>query len=423
MYRSLIGPGFHASLKKIQEHLPLTIEEFPSGSQVFDWIIPKEFKVNESYVIDPSGKRILDFKDCHYHVMVCSQPFQGEMDRDELLKNIHTHHILPDAVPLKVTYYREKWALSASQNQVKELKPGRYKVHIDTELFDGSLRIGEYYLPGETEQEILITSYLCHPRGANDNLSGPVVATELFGLLAQLPRRHYSYRLAIWPETIGSITYIFHHRERLKNTLGGFVLLCLGDDDSGLFHFNRTCQKDSIFDRATIHALEQLGYPYKITPGPGLYSDERQFNGSGLRMPFGNLMRTPPGLFDPYHTSADDLDYVKPGALFKSLNAYWKILMILERTHVYKGNYSVEPFLTKYGIYPYDLGAGEARVGTDEESEKRVLAFYHLMNNADGKLDLLQIAEESGIDIEYFDRPVQEFLKSGLIARAVKSVR
>lgn len=417
MYRSLLGPGFHQSLKKIQEYLPLRIEEFPSGSDVFDWKIPKEFRVNESFVIDPEGQRIMDFQDCHYHLMVYSQPFHGEMDLEELLTHVHTHHILPDAVPLKVTYYREKWALCASQNQVKNLKPGRYQVHIDTELFDGALRIGEYYLPGETDEEILITSYLCHPHGANDNLSGVVVATELFRMLAQLPKRHYSYRLAIWPETIGSITYIYHHQERLKKTIGGYVLLCLGDDDSGLFHFNHTCQKDSLFDRAVVHALDELGFKYKEMPGPGLYSDERQFNGCGLRMPFGNLMRTPPGLFNPYHTSADNLDYVKPEILLQSLQVYWKILMTLERAHYYKGTYSVEPFLTRYGIYPFDLGAGEAKLGDDAESEKRVLAFYHLMNNADGRMDLLTIAQEGQIPLEYFDRPVSEFLEAGLIER------
>lgn len=416
IYRSLAGPGFHESMKAVQKRLPIVINEFPSMSRVFDWVIPKEFKVNSSYVLDPKGNKILDFDECNYHVYVYSQPFEGEMERGELVKHISTHHILPDAVPLRVTYYRKKWGLCASQEQVKALPEGRYKVHIDTECFDGFLRIGEYYLPGETKEEILITSYLCHPRGANDNLSGVVIAAELFKMLSQLLRRRYSYRLAIWPETIGAITYIYNYPERIKRTIGGYVLLCLGDAESGVYNYNCSYKGSSIIDRAVIHALKYLGYKHTVMPGYSMHSDERQFNGIGVRVPFGVLTTSPPGGFSVYHTSRDDLSYVEPEILFKSLNVYWKALTTIERSRVYKGNFKVEPFLNGYGIFPYDLGVGEGTtMARSAECSDRAAAFYYLMWNIDGETDLLEIAEKAGCDIEFFDRPVRDFLRKELM--------
>ena len=424
IYRSLVGPGFCESLETIQKRLPITISEFPSGSKVFDWTIPKEFKVNSSYVIDPNGNRIMDYDKCSYHVWVYSQPFHGEMDRDELLQHVSTHSVLPDAVPLRVTYYREKWGLCASQKQVNAMPEGRYQVHIDTEHFDGFLRIGEYFLPGETNEEILITSYLCHPRGANDNLSGVVIATELFKLLKKMPNRRYSYRLALWPETIGAITYIFNYPERLKKTIGGYVLLCLGVSSDDQYYYSCSYEKKSIFDRAMVHSLKSLGYEYTLLENSTLHSDERHFNGSGLRMPFGALMSSRPGAFDAYHTSFDDLSCVKPDALYQSLKSYWKAIMAIERNRFYKGNFTVEPFLTEHGIFPFDLGVGEGTtMAKNIEFRDRARAFYSLMWNADGETDLLEIAEKAGYDIEYFERPVKDFLRAGLIEMVSQSSR
>jgi len=421
IYRSLAGSGFLESIKKVQKHLPIVINEFASGAKVFDWVIPKEFKVNSSYVIDPNGKKIFDFNECSYHLYIYSQPFHGEMEREELIKHIATSTVLPDAIPLCATYYRKKWGICASQKQVAALPKGRYKVHIDTEHIDGALCIGEYLLPGETKEEILITSYLCHPLGANDNLSGVVVATELFKMLSQLPKLHYSYRLAIWPETIGSITYIHNYPQRLKHTLGGYALYCLGDDESGLFHYYCSYQGCSLLDRVMIYALKQSGYKYVVLSKPSIYSDDRQFNGSGLRIPFGVLTRTPPGQFSAYHTSYDDLKYIKQEILFKSLQIYWRALMTLEKNRIYKGNFKVEPFLTRHGIFPFDLGLGEgtARL-TNKDAGNIADAFYYLMWGVDGKMDLLDIAEKAGIDIDFFDRAVKEFLRAGLMEAVSK---
>ena len=193
VHRCLCGPGFLESLERGSRDLPLEIGEYASGTEVFDWIIPNEFKVNEAWVEHEDGERVLDFADCNYHIWNHSQPFDGWMDRSELVEHIATMPELPDAVPLRVHYYRKGWGLAASENQVKALRPGRYHVHIDTEHFDGHLRIGEHYLPGESNEEIMITSYLCHPMGANDNLSGVVVSV---GNLAGDDRGHHLHCLA-----------------------------------------------------------------------------------------------------------------------------------------------------------------------------------------------------------------------------------
>ena len=262
MHRALVGPGITESLEIIQEYIPIEISLFPSGEKAFDWVIPKAFKVNEVYVEAPDGSRPIDFKKCNYHVWNYSIPFQGEMDRAELVNHISTDPNLPDAVPLRDSYYKPRWGLSASQNQVDALPEGIYKVVVDTELYDDYLRIGEFYLPGETEEELLFTTYLCHPMGANDNLSGVVLAIELFKMLAKMPKRRFSYRLIIIPETIGSIVYIANYPERLKKTIGGYSVSFAGDPDK--FNYKRTWKGDTIIDRAAIHALKHSGKEYSV---------------------------------------------------------------------------------------------------------------------------------------------------------------
>lgn len=409
IHRSLVGPGFKKSLEIVAEKIPLDIQEFPSGMECFDWTIPRAFKVNAAYVEAPDRTRPIDFERCNYHVWNYSQPFKGYLDRDELVKHISTRPELPEAVPLRVTYYREKWGLCASQNQVDALPPGKYFVNIDTELYDDYLRIGEYYLPGEVEDEILITSYLCHPMGANDNQSGVVVGVELFKLLEQLKSRHYSYRLVIWPEGIGAITYLANYPERIKKTLGGYVITCVGDP--GNFHYKRTYQGDTVFDRAALHSLKYSGRPYKIIDFSfSQGSDEAYLSGDGFRLPFGSIMRTPLARFKEYHSSADDLNFVHPEALLETLRVYWKTIKVLEKNKVYKPQYKTLPFLTKYNVYPFSEGAGEGSLGN-----KIAEAYYHCMGFFDGESDLLSIADRVQEDIDVFDWPVQDFLKVGLI--------
>jgi aminopeptidase-like protein len=400
VYRSLLGPGFSDSLQIIKDVVPLRILEFPSGQRCFDWTIPQEFKVNAAYAIDPDGKKILDFEECSYHLWVYSQPYSGEVTKDQLMKHLAFSNVSDIAIPLKPTYYRKQWGFATSKKHADSLKEGKYKIHIDTELYDGALRIGELFLPGEIEKEIMVTSYLCHPLGANDNLSGVVLCAELYKLLSQLPRRRYSYRFLIWPETIGSIAY---------NVMGGYVATCVGDP--GPFHYKLSFHGDSIFDRAALHVLKNNSRNSSVMPySHSLGSDECQFNSIGLRLPFGSIMRTPYGKFPQYHTHLDNLSFVTPQALHESLNIYWNVLLALESNRTYKGNFIVDPFLTGHDIYPFNQGAGEGSVGSDIAR-----AYYELMGYVDGRHDLLSIADKVGIPIDNFGPAVKDFLSKKLM--------
>ncbi|OIQ50054.1 hypothetical protein BerOc1_01984 [Pseudodesulfovibrio hydrargyri] len=409
LHRALVGPGAQQTLEAIRETLPIEVSEYPSGGKAFDWTIPKGFSVNEAWVEGPDGRRVIDYADCLYHVWNYSQPFSGTLSLDELKAKVRTEPALPDAVPWRFSYYREDWGLCASQNLMDSLEEGDYRVHIDTELSPDALRIGEYFLPGESDREILITCYICHPLGANDNLSGTVLGVELFKLLRQLPRRRYSYRLAIWPEGIGSIAYLANNPERIKRTLGGYVLTCCGDP--GTLHYKHSIEEGSLFDRAALHALEHCGQPYEIMPFAfHRGSDEAYLSGPGFKLPMGSIMHTPYGQFPEYHTSADDLDFVTDEALLGTLQVYWNALMAIEANRVYAPTYQTLPFLSGHGVYPYDLGAGDGSLMVMAAD-----AYYHLMGFADGQVDLLSIAERTETPMELFARPVEAFLRVGLL--------
>jgi aminopeptidase-like protein len=415
LHRTLVGPGFTESLHIIQKRLPIAISEFASGTQVFGWTIPKAFKVNAAYIQAPDGSRPIDFSKCNYHIWNYSIPFRGRMSKQELLKYIATDPRLPDAVPLRDSYYKPRWGLSASQRQVENLPDGEYEVVVDTELYDDFLRIGEYYLPGAAEDEILFTTYLCHPMGANDNLSGVVLAVELFKLLAAAPKRRFSYRLTIIPETIGSITYIASYPDRIKKIKGGFCVAFTGDP--GPFTYKKSFQGDTFIDRAAMHALEHSGKPYRIREYRQMGGDERQFNTPKLRIPMGLLSRTPYSEYPQYHTTLDDLTYVTQPALLESLDMYCTMLNAIERNVVYEPHYITEPFMSGHGVYPYDLNAGTG----DKEShvDDLVLSFFDLIGEIDGRADLLSIAMKRGVPITLYDRPVSDFLRAGLISTKV----
>lgn len=410
IYRSLLGPGFKQSLEVIQEWLPITVAEFSTGEQVLDWTIPQEFKVNEAWVEDPDGNRIIDFADHPYAVWIYSRPFEGEVDKDELLQHLTTDPNQPDAIPMRQSYYRDAWGLSCPDNLLQRLKPGRYKVKIDTELYDGKLRIGEMYLPGEVEEEILISSYLCHPLGANDNLSGVVVAVELFRLLQSLPKRRYSYRLALWPETIGAMTYIDKYPDRIAKTIGGYQFGICGDDNP--VSIDRTKVDGTIIDRAFHHAMGLVSGDVVTRPFNIYGTDACHFNSIGVDVPIANISRagSRPGGYIEYHSSADDLSLVKADKLFETLMTAWVALMTIERTQVYQGTYTASPFMSRHGVYPYQHGAGvggRASVIGD--------AYYAIIPHADGAQDLLEIAERCEMPIFAFDECVSEFLRVGLL--------
>ena len=409
IHRVLVGPGAKTTLDEINAVLPLKVSKYASGSRSFDWVIPQGFSVNEAWVENENGDRIIDYADCCYHVLNHSQSFKGILPLETLKKKIRTEPNKPDAVPFRFSYYKKDWGLSASENQVSSLPEGNYRVHIETVNEPDFLRIGEYFLPGELNKEILITCYICHPLGANDNLSGTVLGVELFKLLSRLPKRRFSYRLAIWPEGIGAITYLANNRERINKTVGGYVMTCCGDP--GMLHYKNSIAGDSIVDRVALHALEHCGEAFDTRPFAfHRASDEAYLSAPGFKLPMGSIMRTPYGEFPEYHTSADDLNFVKDEALLSSLRVYWEAIMAMENNRVYSPNYETLPFLSGHGVYPHDLGAGDGSLMVQEAD-----AFYHLMGFADGRTDLLSIAERTKTPIGLFKLPVDAFKRVGLL--------
>jgi len=413
LYRALCGPDFVASLEILKEYLDLEVLEFPTGQAIGEWTVPPEFKVNEAWVEDESGKRHLNFADHPYHLWIYSRPFDGVVTRDELVKKVSVDTHLPTAIPLRQTYYLDDWGFCATRKQVDALPQGNYKVHIDTELKNGHLRIGEYYLPGDSKKEILIDSYLCHPRGANDNLSGIVVVTELFRQLQRLGRRRLSYRLAIWPESIGPITWINTQREKIKNVIGGYEISICGNDSP--IRFQKSRVGNGITDRAALHVARHCVRDVTIEPYRHFSngSDQGHFNMPGIRLPYCRISRSGAGKegYKEYHSSADDLTVVRPEFLLDTLQFSYLVINVLDRAQVWAPTYVGTPFLSKRGVYPYHHGLGHGEYNRTDVSQ----TFYELMCAVDGENDLLQIADDCDIFIGVFDEAVERFAEVDLI--------
>ncbi len=409
IHRCLVGPGFTKSLDILKNELNMEVLKFKSGSKLFDWIVPKGFKVNDVYIMDSKGKKYLNFSENHYHVWSHSSSFFGKMNKAELKKKINIHPKLKNAIPLKPTYHRNKWGLCASQNQLEDLPNDEFEINIDVKKVDYNLEIGLLKLKGKGKKTILISSYLCHPHGANDNLSGVAVAVELFKLLKKCKNLEYNYILAIWPETLGAIGFIKKYQKKLKDIVGGFSCMIVGD--SSPFLYKRSIHGNSLIDRSFDHALKYSKKKYKVSDYFSEGSCERQFNSPGFRVPYGMFSR---GFtkFPEYHSSLDNPNIIKTTNLLESLKICCSVIEILERNFIYKPNFKCEPFLSKYGIYPYDLGAGEGKPGNRE-----AFTYYEIANFIDKETDLLSIAERLNIPIKKFDRAIKDYKKVGLIKK------
>lgn len=388
--RSLTGDGVRATFKILQEVAPIRTEEIPSGTQAFDWQVPPEWNVRDAYVADASGQRIIDFKACNLHLVGYSEPFEGEMSLAELDQHLYSLPEQPDVIPYITSYYARRWGFCLSHRQREQLTEQTYHVKVDTTLTPGSMTIGELIIPGETEEEILLSTYICHPSMANNELSGPIVAAFLARDLLKKPHR-YTYRFVFVSETIGSITYLSKHLETLKKrVIAGYVLTCLGDP--GAFTYLETRLGNTLVDRATVHVLKHAATNSRWYSWLERGSDERQYGWPGVDLPVGSLMRTKYGEYPEYHTSADNLDFVKPGALQESLAMYHRCLEILEANRTFRCKVLCEPQLGRRGLYPTLSSRTSGLVARD---------LVNLLAYSDGTTDLLGIAER-------LDRPLWE---------------
>ena len=403
--RSITGNGVRQTLKKIQSILPIEIHEVPSNTKVFDWTIPKEWNIHDAFVKDPKGEKIIDFNNSNLHVVSYSIPIHKKMSLQELKSHIHTLPKMPDVIPYLTSYYNEDWGFCMTHNDFIKLEEGEYEIMIDSTLENGSLTYGEFLKIGEVEDEFLISCYICHPSMCNDNLSGPVLATILGKYLKEIKTK-FSYRFLFIPETIGAITWLSKNEKSIHKIKNGLIATCLGD--SGIMTYKKTRNGDNEIDRISKYVLENSKQEFNIIDFLPIGSDERQFCSPAFNLPVGSLMRTMHGKFPEYHTSADNLDFVKAENLEDALIKYSGIIFILENNKKYINlNPKCEPQLGKRGLY--------RQLGSQKNSEEKELAMFWILNQSDGKNSLLDIAIKSKLDFYLIKQVSDELLEHDLL--------
>ena len=408
--RSLTGPGVRQTLRILQRELPeLTLHEVPSGTQCFDWTVPLEWSIREAYIATDHGRRIVDFANHNLHVVGYSIPVDTVMSLEELRPHLYTLPDLPDAIPYATSYYKEHWGFCLPHRQLQSLAPGQYQVKIDATLAAGSLTYGELLIPGERQEEIFLSTYICHPSMANNELSGPVVTTSVARWLRKLPTRRFSYRIVFIPETIGSLVYLSRNLAVMKRRIvAGFNVTCVGDDR--VYSYLPSRQGDSLADRAALHALgHQAGadgfvrYSF-LDRG----SDERQYCSPGVDLPVASIMRSKYGAYPEYHTSLDDLSLISPAGLSGAIAAITKAILAIEVNGRYRATVLGEPQLGRRGLYP-SLGAAR-----DGHQAARRLA--DLLAYCDGQHDLLAIADLLGVPVWELSDVARQLLAHELLA-------
>lgn len=410
--RSITGEGVRATLRLIGEHIPLRMQEVPSGSKVFDWEVPLEWNIDDAWVKDSDGRRVVDFRAHNLHIVSYAEPIERRMSLEELRPNLHVHRSNPHWIPYRTSYYRRSWGFCLRSVDRDRLVDGDYDVKIDSSLEKGSLTYGEFVLPGKSREEVLFFTHVCHPSLANDNTSGMAIATKLAQWLAQQPRR-YSYRIVFAPGTIGSLCWLRRNESHLSRIRHGLVLGLLGD--AGPLTYKRSRRSDADIDSIVPYALDTLGYPSRVIEFEPYGYDERQLCSPGFNLPVGRLTRSVNDGYPEYHSSADDLDLVTPGQLGASLLACQRICEVIEADRRYvnlspKG----EPRLGKRGLYGSTGGSSPA---------EREHAMLWLLNQSDGSRSLVDIAKRSGKSFEILARAADDLSAAKLLKEFPQNAR
>lgn len=382
--RSITGDGVRETLSIIKNQLPdLNLHEVPTGTQVFDWSVPKEWRVKEAYIKSPSGQRICDFKKNNLHLLGYSIPINKTLSLKELKHHLHSLPNQPDAIPYVTSYYHERWGFCLSHNELQTLKDGEYEVFIDSDLFDGSLTYGELIIPGSSDLEIFLSTCVCHPSMANNELSGISVTTFIAKELMKKQRK-FTYRFIFIPETIGSIVYLSRHSEHLKKqVIAGFNVSCIGDDRA--YSYLPSRNGNTLSDSIAKHVLKHISEQYISYDWSDRGSDERQFCSPGIDLPIVSIMRTRYAQYEEYHTSLDDLvNVVTPAGLEGGFNALWKAIEALENNCYPRVDVFCEPQLGKRGLYP---------TLSTKSSGDEVKLMMDLITWSDGKRSLIEIAD------------------------------
>jgi len=402
--RSITGAGVRETLTAVGRRIPLELREVPTGAAVLDWIVPDEWNIRDAYIAK-DGHRVVDFRESNLHVVSYSEPVRAVMPLAELRPHLHTLPEHAEWIPYRTSYYSRTWGFCLAQRQLDELADGDYEVVIDSTLEPGSLTYGECFLQGERDDEVLLTTHVCHPSLANDNLSGIALLTEL-GTRLHAVRRSLSYRLLFIPGTIGSITWLARNEGQLSKIVAGLVLACVGD--SAPLTYKRSRRGGAIIDRAAAYVLGRRDTEDQVVDFIPWGWDERQFNSPGFDLPVGSLNRSREGEYEEYHSSADNLELISPRSLEEAFETVCEIIEVLESDRSYvnlapKG----EPQLGKRGLYPQVGGPA---------AEREQLALLWVLNQSDGQKSLLDIAERSGLWISDLRVAAERLLAGGLLA-------
>jgi aminopeptidase-like protein len=403
--RSITGEGVRQTLRLIEKRIPLEMHEVPSGTKVFDWTVPLEWNVTDAYIANEAGTRLIDFKANNLHLMSYSTPLNKKMRLGDLRSHLFSLPDHPDWIPYRTSYYQENWGFCIRHKDLSQFHDEEYHVVIESSLKPGSLTYGESYLPGESSDEILVSCHVCHPSLCNDNLSGIAVAGMLAQAMAARSRR-YSYRFLFIPGTIGSITWLARNEHNTSRIKHGLVLTGLGD--AGKMTYKKSRQGQAEIDQAMVHVLRHSGDAYTVQDFSPYGYDERQFCSPGFNLAVGCVMRTPHGQYPEYHSSADNLEFVKEKSLAQSYAHCLSTFELLEKNRVYLSqNPKCEPQLGRRGLY--------RAVAGQQDKQSRELAMLWVLNGSDGTQTLLDIAERADLPFSAIEEAAEPLVKVGLL--------
>ena len=403
--RSITGDGVRQTLAILKKIIPIEVREVKTGTHAFDWTVPREWNIHSAYIEDAKGNRIVDYKNSTLHVVSYSVPVDKKVSLSELQKHLYSLPDQPEAIPYVTSYYEERWGFCIPHKIREKLIEGTYKVFIDSELKDGSLTYGELIIRGRSKKEVFMSTYVCHPSMANNELSGPVVAAFLAQWLLSKPRR-FTYRIIFIPETIGSIVYVSRHLKTMKrNTIAGFNLSCVGD--ARAYGYLPTRAGDTYADKIVLNVLSSehpdfIAYSFLDTR-----SDERRYNAPGIDLPVCGVTRSKYGTYPEYHTSLDDLSVVSLEGLAGAYEVLKKCLTLIEENRTYKMNCLGEPQLGKRGLYP-TIGTLTSAVAVED--------MIDFISYADGKNDLVDISNKTRLPVKELYPIVEKLTKAGLVS-------
>ena len=407
--RSVTGDGVRQTLEILRKTAHLQICEIPTGTKVFDWEVPQEWNIRDAYVKNARGERVIDFQLSNLHLVNGSHPVYETLNWSALKQKLHTLTSQPDCIPYITNFSKNDWGFCLSQIKYDELEAlgdHEYEVVIDASVRDGSLTYGELFLPGQSDEEFLFSAHICHPSLANDNLSGLCIAILLAKKLMQIPKRRYTYRFLFAPATIGAISWLAQNQPKLERVKHGLILSLLGDP--GQSTYKRSRQGNAKINQVAEHVLRTSTDPYDIREFTPFGYDERQFCSPGINLAMGCLMRTPDGEFAEYHTSGDNLDFIKPEFLADSYQKCLHIIEIFENDNTYDNLFPMgEPRLSKHGLYE----------SLPVESDRKLFqqAIQWVLNLSDGNYSLFDIAVRSNTNFSLINRAARDLIDCGLI--------